>query len=222
MATSKPISSISYNTLDFLLDKLNEWYSEHLIQAWQLIQHKGEDGDKDHIHFRIEPNCRLDPMRLQEELLQFTKDSKKPLGCRTFRPSKEEDWFLYVVHDKQYLKLKYNGENNGEKIEYNYTDIMVSQYYDLDVAFLRAKISLKHTGSNIAKRISTGENPLNLVLEGENPSTVNGILQIMKETDYTRIARNYKELEEKFNLLCTALDNYGLIFINDDKGGHLE
>ena len=28
MATSKPISSISYNTLDFLLDKLNEWYSK--------------------------------------------------------------------------------------------------------------------------------------------------------------------------------------------------
>ena len=90
MATSKPISSISYNTLDFLLDKLNEWYSEHLIQAWQLIQHKGEDGDKDHIHFRIEPNCRLDPMRLQEELLQFTKDSKKPLGCRTFRPQAQD------------------------------------------------------------------------------------------------------------------------------------
>ena len=46
MATQKPISTISYNTEAFLKEKLESWLAEHLIQAYQYICHKGEDGDK--------------------------------------------------------------------------------------------------------------------------------------------------------------------------------
>ena len=137
MATQKPISTISYNSESFLSEKLDEWVNAHIIQAYQYIFHKGEDGDKDHIHVRIEPNKKLDPMQLSVELREYdTKNPTKPLGCRPWRPSKEEDWFLYAVHDEEYLKLKYGGGEKGEKLPYHYTDIKVSEFYDLETAFV--------------------------------------------------------------------------------------
>ena len=114
MATQKPISTISYNTELFLKEKLDTWYEAHIIQSYQYICHKGEDGDKDHIHVRIEPNKRVDPMDLQVQLREFQIGKEKPLGCRPFRPSKEEDWFfsyivvfllLLSVYDKYIIKL---------------------------------------------------------------------------------------------------------------------
>jgi len=113
MATQKPISTISYNTEAFLIEKLEELRKAHTIQAFQYIKHKGEDGDKDHIHLRIEPNRALDPMDLTDLLREYQFGKDKPLGVRTWRPSKEEDWFLYAVHDSAYMKLKY-GELTDE------------------------------------------------------------------------------------------------------------
>ena len=95
MATQKPISSISYNTEAFLKEKLETWLSAHIIQSYQYICHKGEDGDKDHIHLRIEPNKKVDSMVFMEELREYVKGEDKPLGVRPFRPSKEEDWFFF-------------------------------------------------------------------------------------------------------------------------------
>ena len=131
MATSKPISSISYNTEEFLKAKLESWLKAHIIQTYMYIKHLGEDGDKNHIHFRIEPNKKLDPMDLQEDLKEYTKDNKKPLGCRPFRPSKEEDWFFYAVHDKEYLRIKYGGGEKGEKLPYKWQNIVCPENYDL-------------------------------------------------------------------------------------------
>ena len=114
---------------------------------------KGEDGDKDHIHLRIEPNKKLDPMDLQEELREYQVGKEKPLGCRPFRPSKEEDWFLYVVHDSDYLKFKYGGGEKGEKLPYKWQDIKVPEDYDCEIAFIRAKAKLEHTSVNMASRM---------------------------------------------------------------------
>ena len=166
MATQKPISTISYNTEPFLREKLNTWLDAHIIQAYQYILHKGEDGDKDHIHLRVEPNKKIDPMNLQEQLREFHLGSEKPLCCRPFRPSKEEDWFLYAVHDKDYLKLKYKGGEKGEKLPYKWQDIQVPEYYDLEIAFIRSKAYLEHSTVNIASRLQHGEKPLNTKLQG--------------------------------------------------------
>ena len=87
MATQKPISTISYNSELFLKEKLDNWIKAHIIQTYMYICHKGEDGDKDHIHVRIEPNKKLDPMDLQAQLLEYKIGNDKPLGCRPFRPS---------------------------------------------------------------------------------------------------------------------------------------
>lgn len=218
MATQKPISTISYNTEPFLRDKLEAWRKAHIIQAYMYICHKGEDGDKDHIHLRIEPNKKLDPMDLQEELREFQIGKNKPLGCRPFRPSKEEDWYLYVVHDADYLKLKYGGGEKGEKLPYKWQDIKVSEDYDSEIAFIRAKAKLEHTSVNMASRMQKGDSPLNLILEGENVYTVNAVMRALYGTDYQRVVSELEKVKRQLDMLITAVQDYGLFIECDDAG----
>lgn len=218
MATQKPISTISYNTEAFLKEKLDAWISAHIIQAYQYIKHKGEDGDKDHIHVRIEPNKKLDPMDLLEALREFQQGNDKPLGCRPFRPSKEEDWILYAVHDEQYLKLKYGGGEKGEKIPYKWQDIQVSEYYEMEIAYIRAKAHLEHTSVNMATRLQNGDNPLELILQGENVYTVNAIMRALSATDYQRVLDELTRERERLKSLIQAIENYGLVIEADDNG----
>ena len=91
MATKSPSSTISYNTEEYLRNKLDLWVRSHWIQSYQYIKHKGEDGDKDHIHLRIEPNKTIDLMDLTSELYETDPTNDKPLGVLPWRPSKEED-----------------------------------------------------------------------------------------------------------------------------------
>lgn len=217
MATQKPISTISYNTEAFLVEKLNAWVDAHIIQAYQYICHKGEDGDKDHIHLRVEPNKKLDPMDLSDSLREFVQGEELPRGCRPWRPSKEEDWYLYVVHNEEYLKLKYGGGEKGEKLPYDYHDIRVSAGYDLDIAFVRALSYLKHTNANVATRIQQGENPLTMIMTGENPFIVNAVMRSVVQNDYQRLQDVHNALQlEHFRLLDAIRAANLQPVINDD------
>ena len=218
MATQKPISTISYNTEPFLREKLETWYKAHIIQSYMYICHKGEDGDKDHIHLRIEPNKKIDPMDLQEDLREYQIGKEKPLGCRPFRPSKEEDWFLYVVHDVEYLKLKYGGGEKGEKLPYKWQDIKVPEDYDSEIAFIRAKAKLEHTSVNMASRMQKGDSPLNLILEGENVYTVNAVMRALYGTDYQRVVSDLEKVKRQLDMLVQAVQDYGLYVECDDEG----
>lgn len=218
MATQKPISTISYNTEPFLKEKLETWLNAHIIQAYQYICHKGEDGDKDHIHLRIEPNKKLDPMDLIEQLREYQLGKDKPLGCRPFRPSKEEDWILYAVHDAQYLKFKYGGGEKGEKLPYKWQDIRVPEYYDMEIAYIRAKAHMEHTSVNMATRLQNGDNPLNLILQGENVYTVNALMHALSVTDYQRLQNEFNDVSLRLKTLIQAVEDYGLSIECDDSG----
>ena len=219
MATQKPISTISYNTEAFLKEKLDTWYNAHIIQAYQYICHKGEDGDKDHIHLRIEPNKKLDPMDLSDQLREYKLGIDKPLCCRPFRPSKEEDWILYAVHDKEYLNLKYGGGEKGEKLPYKWENIVVPEYYDMEQAFIRAKAYLDNTSVNILTRLQNGEKPIDLMLQGVNVYTLNAIMRALSTTDYQRIAEDLRYSNELYSKLVTAVEEYGLVIEYDESGG---
>lgn len=198
MATQKPISTISYNTESFLREKLEALYEAHIIQAYMYIKHKGEEGDKDHIHLRIEPNKRLDPMDLVDDLKEYEHGKSKPLGVRPFRPSKEEDWILYAVHDPDYLALKYGNDKDG-KLEYKWEEIVASEGYDVEIAFLRAKQALKHTSPSIISQIEGGKRALNLLKEGESPFVVSQVLRFLSVTDYEDLAARFAELNTSYN-----------------------
>lgn len=218
MASQKPISTISYNSESFLREKLDDWLKAHIICAYQYICHKGEDGDKDHIHLRIEPNKRIDPMNLSEDLREFVSGHDKPLGCRPWRPSKEEDWLLYAVHDETYLKIKYGGAEKGEKIPYSISDIKVPFDYDIEVAFIRAKSALKHTAPSIINEIRNGVYISDLIGRGENIYLINAVLQALSKTDYKSAIQELSEKNSFIDKLLNALENAGLTYEENDSG----
>lgn len=218
MATQRPISTISYNTEAFLREKLENLLKAHIIQSYQYICHKGEDGDKDHIHLRIEPNKRIDPMDIKEMFNEYEMGKEKPRGVRPWRPSKEEDWILYAVHDPEYLKLKYGGGDKGEKIPYQWQDIQAPFDYDVEVAFVRAKASLTHSSVNLASRLQNGNKPIDLILEGENPYIVNSLMHAVAGSDYSRLQAEYSALSNQMNALVVAIQDLGYSIECDDEG----
>ena len=218
MATQKPISTISYNTEPFLREKLQALLDAHIIQAYQYICHIGEDGDKNHIHLRVEPNKKLDPMDLTEFLKEFEKGKDKPLGVRPWRPSKEEDWFLYAVHDPDYLKLKYGGGEKGEKLQYGWEDIKVPEFYDLEVAFVRARQSLRHSTTNLAVRMQKGDRPLDMILEGENPYVVNALMRAVSQNDYMRLQEDLMRAQCEIADLMSLIRGAGFVVEIDENG----
>lgn len=118
MRTSKPISTISYNTPEYLKSKLDELVRNHTISDYMYIQHHAEaDERKDHIHLWLKPNKLLDTMDLQDHFkeLDLNNPTAKPLGCIDFETSKTDDWILYGMHLEPYLASK------GQSREYHYT-----------------------------------------------------------------------------------------------------
>lgn len=217
MATNKPISTISYNTETFLKSVLQDLYKRHIIQCYMYIKHKGEDGDKDHIHLRIEPNKRIDPMDITAMFMEFEPGKDKPLTVRPWRPSKEEDWFLYAVHDKQYLKIKYSESKDG-KLEYSSNDIVVSDGYDVDCALLRARQSLENHSACIVKQLKEGKRVMDLIEEGKDVFRTKAVLQTLQITDYERVTEQNIFLSDYLNKLEKAIKNFGLEIIEDQEG----
>ena len=219
MATSKPISTISYNSEGFLREKLDGWVKAHIIQAYQYICHKGEDGDKDHIHLRVEPNKSLDVMTLTDELREYSAGALKPLGVRPWRPSKEADWLLYAIHDTTYLKRKYGTDGeNGEKLPYSVADVRVSELYDIDTMYIRAKATLDHTTVSMATQLLDGKKAVDLILAGENAFAVNAVATAVKSSDYERLVEEHSRLQCRYADLLSALSEIGITIAEDDKG----
>lgn len=112
MKTTKPISTISYNTDAYFELKMNELLKAGIISFWAFIKHDGEVNDevrdgKDHIHAYIEPakSIQTEDLRKMLQEIDFTKPNK-PLGCMPFNSSKFQDWYLYSIHDLDYLASK--------------------------------------------------------------------------------------------------------------------
>lgn len=108
MSTSKPISTISYNTEAFLRTTLENLIKGHTISDYYFIPHQADTDDlKDHIHVWVQPNRSLDTMTLQEAFKEIDPNNlEHPLGCISFRPSKLDDWILYGLHLQPYLEAK--------------------------------------------------------------------------------------------------------------------
>lgn len=127
MKTSRPFSTISYNSPDFLRVKLDELITRRAISFYAFIFHKKEeDEQKDHIHLHIIPNGSVNTDDIRDYLKEFTlADPLRPLGCMPFEPSKFDDWALYSTHNALYLASK------GQSRKYSYTiDEMVTSDFD--------------------------------------------------------------------------------------------
>lgn len=140
MRTTKPISTISFNTPSFLQLKLTELYRSRVISFWCFIIHKPEDdeaGNKEHCHVYIEPSRVLQTDDLRAEFKEFDPSMPdKPKGCLAFRSSRFGPWYLYALHDKRYLASK--GESR--RFHYLHDDLLSS--CEEDLVFLSRSIDL--------------------------------------------------------------------------------
>lgn len=171
MRTSKPISTISYNSVPFLCSTLSEMIKNHVISNYVMIFHKKEkDEKKDHIHLLIFPNKLLDTMDIQESLVELNPlEPTKPFKCIDFRTSVIDDWILYAEHFAPYLDFK----SQSREFHYSYEDFI---YYDEDAfddlyahahkgsdfAHKKQILTLMKSGINPADLIGTGTIPLNM------------------------------------------------------------
>ncbi len=114
MKTSLPLSTISYNTDAFLRARLDELIKAGKLVFWAYIKHDPEpsldndDGNgKEHRHVYFELADSLDPQSLREYFVEFDPTHPTmPLGCQPIRKSKFEPWFLYVLHNREFLAKK--------------------------------------------------------------------------------------------------------------------
>lgn len=119
MRTTKPISTISFNTPAFLLTKLQELTKAGVLSFWAAIVHQPEDdegGKKQHVHVYAEPARMLQTDDLRQQMQEFDPEHPdKPLGCISWHSSKFGDWYLYALHDRAYLASK------GQSRRYHYS-----------------------------------------------------------------------------------------------------
>lgn len=131
MRTTKPVSTISFNTPGFLKLKLNELLKAGRLSFWAYIVHKPEDdegGKKQHIHVYIEPSKMLQTDDIKAEFKEYDPlRPEKPLGCISFSSSKFAPWYLYALHDKRYLASK----GQSRRFHYVHDNIVTSDEDDL-------------------------------------------------------------------------------------------
>lgn len=126
MLTTKPITTISYNTDTYLTNLLENLRKAKIITFRFFVPHKAEDDEnKDHIHLYIELAKRLDTEILRDEFKEkdLSSDTDKPLSVMPFQVCNSfNDMYLYFIHDKIYL----SSMNNPRKYHYNDSDIHTS------------------------------------------------------------------------------------------------
>lgn len=133
LKTSKPFSTISYNSELFLTEKLNDLENRRIINFWAFIEHIPEkDEQKAHKHLYVVPNGQVCTDKFIDYLLEPDLTSGKPLKCLFCQSSKFADWYLYALHDTAYLLSKMQDR------EYHYTDA------DLHVSDEDIFVELKH------------------------------------------------------------------------------
>lgn len=125
MKTSKAFSTLSYNSESFLLVTLQRLVDTRKIDFFAFVEHFPEDDEtKKHKHLYIVPNGKIDTDQIRNELLEvdISNPLAKPLGCMPCKSSKFADWYLYGLHDTNYLASK----GQSRKFHYTKDDFLVS------------------------------------------------------------------------------------------------
>lgn len=175
--TKSPMSTISYNSEEWLVANLEKLVKLHYICFYMYIFHLGENGDKDHFHIYVQPNKSLDFMDINEQFFtQYVPGQKKPLKCRPWRPSKEEDWILYDLHDPEYLASKdFDGSQDG-KIPYSPNDMKYNEDFDWDIAYRRAKATIRTSARSLSIALDKGESVTKLIETGASPTLLTNVM----------------------------------------------
>lgn len=110
MRTAKPISTVSFNTKEYLKSTLDNLVESKVLSWYCFIPHKAEDDDagkKDHFHVYAEPSKTLQTDDLRSEFKEYDPEMPdKPRSTLVWKSSKFYDWYQYSLHDPAYLASK--------------------------------------------------------------------------------------------------------------------
>ena len=118
MKTKLDLSNISYNSPEWLEARLRQLQERKLIDYWVFIPHKAEmekdnqANKKDHIHIMFRPAKTIQTLEIDKEFFELDpKNPDKPLRLterwNVVQNNHFADWWLYVLHDPDYLKMKH-------------------------------------------------------------------------------------------------------------------
>jgi hypothetical protein len=212
LKTSKPFSTISYNSCEFLQVKLNDLINRRKIAFYGFIEHLPEEDEKKaHKHLYIVPNGQINTDEILDYLLELDpKNPDKPLGCIPFHSSKFTDWYLYSVHDKDYLASK----GQSRKYSYQKDEVIVSdsdffneEFHRMDLSKLSKVKALRNaveTGVPFEHMLMTGQIPVQQVYAYKQ--TYDMILSYLDRTH-----RDGRETHQKIN------PDTGELITEDDK-----
>ncbi len=181
MRTTKPFSTISYNSNEHLVDKLDGLIKRNEIEFWVFVEHYAEDDEtKKHKHVYIVPSRLFDTNTLIDYLMEIDKSDilAKPLTCIHCVSSKFGDWYLYSSHDMSYLLSK----AQSRAYHYNISDFVTS---DEDY-FAELRHTIDYT------RYKTNERLVEAARKGElfEDLIINGVVPVNLVSQY-RIAWNF-------------------------------
>lgn len=151
MKTTKPISTISYNHVEYLEQVLDDLMKSKIIEFYIFIPHlPDEDEKKPHIHLYVEPAKLLQTMDLSPHFKE--PNPKEPRGVLPWHLSKFVDWYLYGLHDKRYLALK--GQSRIH--HYHDSDFVTSHEDELKYRIMNADLSFLTPLDDMMTAISRG------------------------------------------------------------------
>ena len=131
MRTSKPISTISFNSPEHLEKTCRGLLQNKIISYWVFITHKPEEdeaGKKWHNHLYLEPSKLLQTDDLKVVFNEFDPENPtKPRTVISWVSSKFDHWYLYALHDKGYLASK----GQSRQFAYSHGDLVTSDEDDL-------------------------------------------------------------------------------------------
>lgn len=204
-----PMSTVSYNSEEFLRNALDTLVKEHKVQSYMYIFHYGENGDKDHFHVYVQPNKKLDFMDITEQyFLEYVPGHQKPLRCRPWRCSKEEDWILYDLHDQEYLASKdFDGSQDG-KIPYDKSDMRYNEDFDWEVAYRRAKATIRTSARSLSIALDQGVPVTHLIETGAPPNLITQVMHAKKLDNTNELRMTIANLKSEFPKLDFLLHFY--------------
>lgn len=204
MNTSKPFSTISYNTPSFLIKKLNSFIDDGLLAFYAFITHKGEDdegGKKDHIHLYIMPSRRVNTEALANEFYEIPKDYKPQEGEKIpylkwliCQSSKFDDWEQYTLHDPLYISAK----GLTKKFTYHVDEYITSDTDTLNCMIKQINTEALTPYSSIRQAIEDGITWQKFVLRGTIPLNQLGNFERAWDAIYLAL-HGHDKLEERIH-----------------------
>lgn len=210
MKTSLNISTISYNTDEFLDLKLDELLRGKVISYYMYINHINENDEcnKDHKHLFIIPSHSLQSDELRLQFLEPDPENPIPRKVLPFEFSKVDDWLLYAIHDKHYLALKgqtriyhYKWENIKSSDE-DYKNVLIKRI-NVDITPYDKIQSAQATGQNFYEFVTSGQVPIRDINYYEKAWTAFNMISEQKD----ELNRNGKKNHEDHTGVCTQCKN---------------